>query len=201
MDVSRPLTAVIPTLDGPVLEALARTSGPLTGREVHRLVSSGSESGVRLVLTRLVEHGLVLARQAGQATLYVANREHVAWPTVESLTRLRQSLLDRIGALVDAWEVKPVSVAMFGSTARGDGDTHSDVDLLLVRTEDSRWEAQLGELRDKVVEWTGNPCQIYDLTRAEYAQHVRSGEPIVAEWRNDALLIRGTALSMLGGGL
>ena len=87
MDVARPLTVLVPSLDGPVLEALARTSRPVTGREAHRLAGAGSESGVRLVLARLVEHGLVNATQAGKATLYVANREHIAWPLVEGLVK------------------------------------------------------------------------------------------------------------------
>lgn len=192
MDVARPYAAVIPTLDGPVLEVLARTSHPLTGREVHRLAGAGSESGVRLVLARLVEHGLVSSQQAGQATLYVGNRDHLAWLAVDILTTMRQELATRVTSLVDTWDVPPLTIAMFGSAARRDGHTSSDIDLLVVRSESPGWETQLDQLRERVEAWTGNPCQIYDLTAAEYREHVRAGEPIVEEWRQDAVVLFST---------
>lgn len=196
MDVSRPMAALVPTLDGPVLEVLARTLRPATGREVHRLAGVGSESGVRLVLGRLVEHGLVKASQAGRATLYVANRDHIAWPLVEGLVDLRRELFGRVRGLVASWELAPVLVAAFGSAARGDGGVGSDIDLLVVRSNgrDDAWEGQLDDLRERVELWTGNTCQIYDLTEGELVEHVAEREPIVDEWRRDAVVIFGQPL-------
>src|SRR6266508_1038245 len=63
VDVAHPIRAVVPTLDGPVLEVLARTTRPLTGREIHRLAETGSPNGVRLALTRLSGQGLVHAEE------------------------------------------------------------------------------------------------------------------------------------------
>lgn len=196
MDVSWPIASVIPTLDAPVLGVLARTSRPLTGREVHRLAGAGSESGVRLVLGRLTQHGIVSAEQAGKATLYTANRDHLTWPAIELLSGLRQALLDRIGRLVETWEVTPVSVAVFGSVARSDGDTESDIDVLIVHSDvdADAWEAQIDDLRDQVTTWTGNTCQIYDVSVAEYGEHLRTSEPIVNEWRQDAIVVFGLPL-------
>lgn len=199
MDVSRPITAVVPSLEGPVLEALARTSRPLTGREVHRLTGAGSPSGVRLVLQRLVEHGLVTATEAGRATLYLANRDHIAWPAVQALTDLRQRLFTRIRDLAASWAVAPVTVAVFGSTARGDGGTDSDIDVLLVHVEkdDDAWQSQVDDLREKVMAWTGNGCHTYDLTESEFNAHVTTEEPIVDEWRREAVLVFGAPLQRL----
>lgn len=176
MDVARPLTVLVPSLDGPVLEALARTSRPVTGREAHRLAGAGSESGVRLVLARLVEHGLVNATQAGKATLYVANREHIAWPLVEGLVNLRRELFARMGKLIAAWSSPPATVTVFGSAARGDGGLDSDIDVLVVRPAggDEVWEEQLDGLREHVASWTGNPCQVYELHRAGVRPACRS---------------------------
>lgn len=199
MDVGRPIAAVVPTLDGPALEVLARTTRPLTGREVHRLAGVGSESGIRLVLNRLAEQGLVDADQAGQATLYTANRDHLAWPAVERLTQLRQELLQRLGDLAASWPVKPMAVAVFGSAVRGDGDVASDIDVLVIRSDSEQevWEAQIDGLRDSVAAWTGNPCQVYDLTESEYHQHAQSGEPLAKEWRRDAVIVFGTPLAKI----
>lgn len=199
VDVGHPIAAVLPTLDGPVLEVLARTSRPLTGREVHRIAGVGSESGVRLVLNRLAEQGLVTATQAGKATLYVGNRDHIAWPAVESLTSLRRTLFDRLRNAAEAWDAKALTVAVFGSAARGDGDTSSDIDILIIRpnAEPERWAAQIDTLREQVTAWTGNPCQVYELTTSEYAQHVQAQEPIVAEWRRDAVIVAGAPLAQI----
>ncbi len=76
--MSQPYAAICPSLEGPVLDVLAHTTRPLTGHEIARLARRGSEHGVRLVLHRLVDHGLVSAQEVGAATLYVLNREHVA---------------------------------------------------------------------------------------------------------------------------
>jgi len=66
--VSQPYAAICSSLEGPVLDlegpvldVLAHTTRPLTGREIARLARRGSERGVRLVLHRLVDHGLVSA--------------------------------------------------------------------------------------------------------------------------------------------
>lgn len=199
MDVGRPITSVIPTLDGPVLEVLARTTHPLTGRDVHRLARAGSESGVRLVLNRLSGQGLVTATPAGKATLYVANRNHLAWPSVEGLTQLRQQLLEHLRDLAASWAAKPLTVAVFGSAARGDGDAASDIDILTIHPDsvDEIWERQIDDLRDRVAEWTGNVCQVYDLTEPEYHQHLKTDEPIVQEWRNDSVVVFGNSLANL----
>jgi len=98
LDVAHPIRSVVPTLDGPVLEVLARTTRPLSGREVHRLAGTGSPNGIRLVLARLAEQGLVYAEERAKAVFYTANRDHVAWPAVEILTGLRRTLLDRLRA-------------------------------------------------------------------------------------------------------
>ena len=196
VDLSRPLAAVVPSMEGPVLEALARRSSPMTGREVHRLAGSGSESGVRLVLSRLVEHGLVTASQAGRATLYVGNRDHLAWLAVETLVSLRQEFMVRMSDLVGSWALEPETVMVFGSAARGDGDTASDIDVLVVRRQmpDAAWQAQVDDLRERVVAWTGNLCQVYELSVEEFDEHVAAEEPIVADWRRDGVVVFGRPL-------
>jgi predicted nucleotidyltransferase len=205
MDLARPIGAVVPTLDGAVLETLTRTTRPLTGREVHRLSRVGSEAGVRRVLSRLEAHGVVHATKAGQAVLYTANRDHLTWPAIELLARIRESLLERLRTELRSWSIGPVTAALFGSAARGDGTHSSDIDLLVVRpagigeeTDDHiRWLRQVDEVRERVTGWTGNHCQIYELDRDEFATHVRRGEPIVAEWKRDAILLHGESISRL----
>ena len=96
-----------------------------------------------------------------------------------------------MGKLIAAWSSPPATVTVFGSAARGDGGLHSDIDVLVVRPAggDEVWEEQLDGLREHVASWTGNPCQVYELTEQEFVQHVEAREPIVDEWRRDAVVV------------
>lgn len=196
MDVSAPYRAVVPSLDGPVLMTLARLGRPVTGRKLHQLAGAGSEAGVRKVLGRLVGHGLVRASEAGSSVLYEANDEHVAWPLVVRLAELRNEVIDRMSAEIRTWAPLPLSAALFGSAARGDGDTSSDIDVVIVHRDEAdnntaEWEGQVDRLRNRVEAWTGNRCQVYELSAEQMAEHVRVREPIVAGWRDDAVTVAG----------
>lgn len=202
MDVAHPIRVVGPTLDGPALEVLARTNRSLTGREVHQRMAVGSVAGVRLALIRLVEQGLVHADPRSAAIFYSVNRDHLAWPAMAMLVSLREQLLARLRGLFPEWPVHPLHVSLFGSTARGDGDSASDIDILLVRPEDGHadappWADQVDDLRKQVLAWTGNNCQPFEVDRDRLAQHVHAGDPIVDEWLRDSVTIFGPDLRVL----
>jgi hypothetical protein len=122
---------VSPTLEGDVLIVLAGTTRPLTGREVARLARRGTPPAVAAALTRLVRPGLVHREEIGSAFLHTLNRDHLAAPAVLVLAGLRSELLERLSAAVADWEIQPVSAALFGSAARGDGDVEQEVTALL----------------------------------------------------------------------
>jgi hypothetical protein len=207
MDMSRPISTVITTLDGPVLATLARTPAPLTGRQIHRLASAGSETGTRKVLRRLASTGLVIANQVGASVQYSLNRDHLAAAAVLELTTLRQRLFQRIGTTLEQWPHRPVHASVFGSTARGDGGLDSDVDLLIVRGLDERhdpdgldvegddsqqpWLDQVSELAEQVLSWTGNHLQAYALSEPALRQHFDAAEPIVGDWLRDSVTVYG----------
>lgn len=202
MDLTHPIRAAIPSLDGPVLEVLTRTTRPLTGREVHRLAGVGSENGVRAVLARLASQGVVLADARAKAVFYTLNREHLATPAIESLANLRTALVDRLRSSIAGWEVPPVHASLFGSVARGDAGIDSDVDLLLVRATrvlavKAVWLVQTDRLARAVHAWTGNHCQIYELSRRELSQHVSAREPLVESWRRDTITLYGPDVTQL----
>ena len=202
MDVSHLIRSVIPTLAAPVLEVLAGTIRGLSGREVHRLAKSGSLTGVQLVLARMVTQGLVTAEEHPSVTLYAANREHLAWPAIEQLAGIRTRLLERIGEIVAAWSIAPLHVSLFGSAARRDGDSQSDIDVLIVRPDgvgedDEAWESQVGALRAAVGSWTGNRCQSLVIDRVRLVAHLTAKDPLVANWLRDEVLIAGERLAAI----
>jgi predicted nucleotidyltransferase len=204
MNVSHPIRGVIPSLDGPVLEVLAGTTRSLTGREVARLAAIGSVRGVRLVLARLEMQGLVIAEQRGGAILYQANREHLAWPALERLARLRATLIERLSGEIEGWPISAIHASLFGSAARGDGDASSDIDIVVIppsRADPEPWTAQIDELRMHVETWTGNRCQVIDIDKDRLYEHVAARDRIVDAWIADGVFLAGVSLEKMLVGL
>lgn len=204
MDVARPYAAVSPTLDGEVLRVLAGTTRVLTGREVAALTGRRSHSGVLDALHRLAEHGLVNRVELNRAYLFTLNRDHLATPAVEALMGMRTELFRRIRVALDSWRIEPVHVSMFGSAARGDGDTGSDIDLFVIRPssvseEDPTWQTQLAALRDHIEMWTGNHVQVVELSEEEVMELAGQERPIVVGLRSDAIPLYGVELAALIG--
>jgi predicted nucleotidyltransferase len=197
MNLSRPYTAVLgATLEGEVLSVLAGTTRPLTGRQIARLASHGSDRGLRLALNRLAEQGLVDAVEAPPAVLYSLNRDHIAAPIALELAGLRTELLRRLRAAIAEWQVQAPHASMFGSAARGDGDASSDIDLLIVRprgvdSEDPAWRDQLHQLAAAVERWTGNHAGISEVGEEELSHLATERPPIVEELERAAITLAG----------
>ena len=204
VDVSRPYSAVSPTLDGEVLVTLAGTTRPLSGRQVARLARRGTQRGVLGALHRLVEQGLVDAQDAGKAVLYTLNRDHLAYPAVEILAGIRTELIDRLRETIASWQVQPLHASVFGSAARGDGDTASDIDLFVVRpdevdAEDPAWREQLDKLSASVRRWTGNHGAIAEASTSDVVRLNRERPPVVDDLETDAILLVGVRTKDLPG--
>lgn len=204
VDWSDPTRAITPTLDGAVLTVLAGVTEPLTGREVHRRARRGSAMGVYRVLGRLEEQGVVVGVDAAPARLYRLNRDHVAAEVAVILLNLRSRLFDRIRQDLASWQVAPASATLFGSVARGDGDTDSDVDVLLVRptgiADDSEpWATAVFELGQKIRRWTGNDASLLQVDIAEVEDMVARSAPIVESLNQDAVELAGTPIRELLG--
>jgi predicted nucleotidyltransferase len=196
MDVAFPYSAVSPTLEGDVLVVLAGTTRPLTGREVARLARRGTPPAVSAALNRLVAQGLVHRQEIGSAFLHTLNRDHLAAPAVLVLAELRTELLERLHAALAHWEIQPVSAALFGSAARGDGDVDSDIDLLVIRPaevdeDDQRWRTQMARLADQVQAWTGNHASLIEVAQQDLPALLDARPPVLESLRTDAISLAG----------
>jgi len=194
-----PLAVVTPTLDAAVLHALAATTAWTSGARVHRMAGTGSPDGVRRVLARLVAQGIVLADEHPHATLYLLNREHVAADAIVALTRVRTTIIDRITDALSRWSPEPVHASLFGSFARGEATTTSDIDVLVVigpatPADQDRRAAQTDQLATDVLRWTGNRGHIVDPTPETLAAMIAGDDPLVASWRADHINLMGTRL-------
>ena len=205
MNLSAPYTAVAAPTDGAVLALLAGTTRPLSGREVARLIE-GTHNTVRLALKRLSEQGIVTVQEAGSgaALLYSLNREHLAAGAVELLANLRERLFTCLRDSMREWAILPAHAYAFGSVARGDGDTSSDIDLFIVRPagvgeEDQHWRGQLARLADEVRRWTGNHAGIAEVSETDVRRLARDRPRIVGDLQRDAVTLVGVPIRELLG--
>lgn len=201
MDLSSPISTVIPSAHGPVLEVLARTDVPLTGRAVAALTEGRvSHARTRQVLLELVASGLVSAQEAPPARLYRLNRQHLAADAVTALSALRTTLLDRMREMCQSWTAPARAVWIFGSLARGDSTAASDIDVLAVRPDrvdddDPAWVEQLAQLADQVRAWTGNRCELLSYAESELATTLDSR--LAADVRDHGVVLAGVSPATL----
>ena len=179
-----PFGGVIPGARGAVLATLLRTDAPLTGRQVHALVSDVySLWTVQEALKALAQLGLVNTQTIGRAGVHTVNEDHV------SVAPLR-ALLDPIAALTHTVR-KAVgddvqTVILFGSIARGESHINSDVDLAVIAP--TGWDGRT-DLEDAVRTRLGNYCDVLVFTPEDFSRLPGIDEPVVRE-----ILAEGIAL-------
>ena len=152
------------------------------------------------MLARLVTQGVVLVETPARYPVYRLNRDHVAVPHIEALSRVRDAIVGNIRTEVAGWEVKPSHAGLFGSFARGDADSESDIDVLLVgpdsptELDEDAWLEQLDRLDRLIRAWTGNAAQIVDLAPATLGLMARDADPLVDSWRAEDIRVHGDTL-------
>lgn len=205
MDLSHPYSVISHRLDGAALHVLAGTTGGLSGRRIAALMGSTQE-GARKALQRLVATGTVEQSEAGNAILYRFNRRHLAAPAIEQLTGIRQAFLARLTDAFRAWDPPPSHASIFGSAARGDGDSSSDIDLFIVRPEaisegDSAWRGQVDGLAADIRDWTGNHANLVEVSASALLDLSRRRPAVLDSLEADALTLVGPDIfDLLPGG-
>jgi predicted nucleotidyltransferase len=169
------------------LATLLRTDTPLTGRQVHALISDRySLWTVQEGLKALTQLGLINTQTIGRAGVHTVNEDHV------SVAPLRV-LLDPIAALTDT--VREVvgndvtTVILFGSIARGEANIHSDVDLAVIAP--AGWDGR-ADLEDAVHTRLGNHCDVLVFTAEEFTRPSGTREPVVREILTDGIALLGS---------
>lgn len=162
MNVSAPILDVVPGARGQVLQTLCQITGPAAGREVARRAGV-PVSSTAIILADLVRSGIVIQNEHAHAHGYQLNRKHLLSKAIIAMAQARTDLVALIRRRIDKWTIKPIAAWMYGSTARGDGDRASDIDLLFVvpdgMTDRERelWEEhQVAKLQVEINDLTSN---------------------------------------------
>jgi predicted nucleotidyltransferase len=179
-----PFGGVIPGARGAVLAVLLRTDAPLTGRQIHALLSDEySLWTVQEALKALTQLGLVNTQTVGRAGVHTINEDHVSVAPLRALldpiTALTYTVREAVGTDVKA-------VILFGSVARGEANIYSDVDLAVIAP--AGWDGR-ADLEDAVRMRLGNNCDVLVFTPEDFTRLADIGEPVVRE-----ILTSGVAL-------
>jgi predicted nucleotidyltransferase len=189
MQLGAPLLDIAPSVRGALLQALVRLERPVTRRELSTAagVAPGHASGV---IEDLIRGGLVNETLAGRASMVVLNRDHLAVTPLLALAGLRGELIRRLRERVSEWpEVR--GAWLFGSVARGDATSNSDVDLLLVADDldSGSLHERLSQLVMDVRRWTGNDLQVVEHSPTSFRKLVRAKNPLVEQLRVDGIVL------------
>jgi predicted nucleotidyltransferase len=199
MDVARPASVVMAPGTAAVLHALAGTTRPVGIRELGR-IAGVSPNRAHQVIRTLAEHGLVTVEDHAALRLCQLNRTHLLAEPVMALVDLRRRLFEFLTEEISSWEAHPLHASVFGSAARGDGDTSSDIDLLVICRDDvdeETWDEQLYESGRRIYAATGNEPAWFSITTSDLARAVETDEPVVRDWQRDAVHLVGQRLTTL----
>ena len=181
---NEPFGGVIPGARGAVLAALLRTDIPLTGRQIHALVSDEySLWTVQEALNALTQLGIVDTQTVGRAGVHTINEDHVS---VAPLRALLDPITALTGTVREAVGNDVKTVILFGSIARGEANFYSDVDLAVMAPDG--WDGR-ADLEDAVRIRLGNNCDVLVFTSEDFTRLADIGEPVVRE-----ILASGVAL-------
>lgn len=168
-----------------VLRLLTRTRSAHTGRELARLIGQ-SHNSTRFALEELERNGLIVKLQAGRSNLYSLDEDNILVQEILlPAFKLEERLLDEV-AMILSREIgnKLLDIILFGSIAKAEENSYSDMDLVLVfkdgvnpkDVEDTVAEASL-----LIAKMFGNQVSPIIVTKAEFERKKKAGQGLWKE--------------------
>ena len=197
MNLGAPVLDVAPGVRGALLQVLARLEQPVTRRQL-AAAASVAAGNASAVIEDLIRAGLVNETVAGRSSMVALNRNHLAAGPLVELAGLRGELIRRLRERLSQWpDLK--GAWLFGSVARGDADSQSDIDLLIVAhdLEAPDLHSLVVQLQADVRSWTGNDVQLVEHTPESWRKLVRSKNPLVEQMRSDGVSLTGDTAALL----
>ncbi len=204
MDFRKPIEEVIPGAQGKLLNVFAHTSTNLSTSTAARL-SGVSVAQASRILPELARMGILERTEVPPSVTYRFVSDNLASQAISFLSRIREVAIDELRRLALAKVDPSISLVLFGSFARADADSESDIDVLLVHPDDNQnpeeWSDGVEEWRRSAQLLTGNEVELMAVNQSEVSRLFDSGRPVWSDIQTDGIAIIGRSLDELRSGL
>jgi predicted nucleotidyltransferase len=160
------------------------------------------------IMGELSELGIVERREIGRTVLVSLARRSVAGELIDRFAHLGSEVIARLRHLAIELDPVPETLLIFGSFARGEADSHSDLDVLAVRSpaaDPDKWAAALSVFAEQAHYLAGNPVQVldydFDELRRKAGPRAKVGRDFWNAVRRDAIVLVGSQLDDLIDGV
>ena len=199
MNFTAPLNRILGRLSQVrILRFMIKTGVSMSGREIAQAVGL-SHVQANSALRDLAGQGIVSVRRVGRSNLYELQPDHIIvreW--LRPLFRREQELEERLAEIVVRHlGVKPESLILFGSVARGTEGPGSDIDLLCVfpdRHSAGSGEKELLEAGEEVVRLFGNRLAPQVIIKKDLLRKSREGDRFIKTVIRGGKVIYGRTL-------
>ncbi len=187
-----------------VLRVLQDAAKGLTGREIARLAKMSHRSCLK-ALTTLEDLSIVERHRGGRDHIFSLNREHMLVSEgIIPLLALERRFLASLSALLKKKLGNLVeSQILFGSVARKEEDSHSDLDICLVVHKErdiEKVQALVHELSPMIQQRYGARLSPLVLSTADFSKRARRDKPPVQNIMRDGIVVSGKQLRELTNG-
>ena len=162
--------------------------------ELARVVGVGQKT-VNRAMPKYVSYGIVSARTIGRANVYSLNSGHYIVEQLSALFQVEEGAKPELKHLLEnafAGDKAVISLAIFGSVARGKEEPTSDIDVFVItKDKDGAWE-KLRVVEEMAMKKFGNVLSGYILTPEEFKQ--KRGTQTIKEIVTHGKLIVGKPL-------
>ena len=184
-----------------VLRELRKRNKGVTGREISRL-SGLTPQAAHNTLNNLEVLGIVKRDFAGRSHIFTLNRQHFLFKNVvENMfvaeVNFRSALFDKI---VSSLKKISEGIILYGSVARGDETTESDLDVCIITANKNEAENIISGLRIELKEQFGVSFAPYIISKTDFDKKYEKKKSPVKEIAAEGKVLYGKLLKGVKNG-
>lgn len=181
-----------------ILRCLMRAETPLSGREIARRTDA-SHTGVLKAVRELLEQEVIAISSDGTGIRYRLDHDHeLVRLGILPLFELEGSLESRLTQAIREVAPSALSIVLFGSTARGEDEVTSDLDVLVIVPDGLDPESIADQLIDAGLSRRfGKSVNAFVWTTGELRDRRKRNHHLLQAILRDGQLLDGESLHVL----
>jgi predicted nucleotidyltransferase len=182
-----------------VLRYLVKFPQPWNVRELSRRIGV-TEPNLSKVLKELADAGVLLKKRHGATHVYSLHAGHyLTDKVILPLFTREQKAIDELAVFIRR-RIKSeyISIILFGSAARGEERTKSDLDIAFIvdnETAAEKLEQELMDVGIEVLQYFGNQISPYIIKKSDFSKRRGRGEPLARSIAKEGRVLGGRLLS------